>query len=257
MPPSGPVSISEAKKLPGLRLIVLQGLPSPWSQAAKGILHVKQVPYTLVHRTADDPGDALEDWTGQASFPAAMFGDEPARTGWAEILLLAERLAPKPALIPADPERRALLFGLAHEIAGEMGLGWSARLQMIAGGMALDPPNPVSAYLGDKYGYLPETAAQAPGRVHDVLRMLATLLERSRKDGGPYLLGAELTALDIYWATFSNLIEPLGPDQMEMPAPMREMFTSSDPVAGEFMANGLRDHRDFIYREHLELPVIL
>ena len=257
MPPSNPISISEARGLSGLRLVVLGGFPSPWSQAARGILHVKQTPHALVHRSADDPPGALEDWTGQDSFPAAMLDDEPARSGWAEILLLAERLSPKPALIPTDPERRALLFGLAHEIAGEMGLGWCARLQMIAGGMATDPPNPMAVYLGGKYGYLPETAAQAPGRVHDVLRMLARLLERSRAEGGRYLLGSELTALDIYWATFSNLIEPLDDDRMKLAPPVRAMFTSADDTAAELFAGALRDHRDFVYETHLALPVVL
>ena len=43
-------------------------------------------------------------------------------------MLLAERLAPAPALLPADPASRALALGLAHELCGEAGLGWSRRL---------------------------------------------------------------------------------------------------------------------------------
>lgn len=48
--PSGPTSIHEARDLPGLRLISLNGLPSPWSQAARGIFHVKRLDYTIAHR---------------------------------------------------------------------------------------------------------------------------------------------------------------------------------------------------------------
>lgn len=253
--PAGPIGIEAARAASGLRLLVLQGLPSPWSQGAKAILRVKQLPYTLVHRLPSDAPGALEAWTGQASFPAAMYESERPRTGWAEILLLAERLAPTPALLPSDPERRAFCFGLCHEICGEMGLGWCRRLESIHAGLQLTPPNPISKWLGDKYGYSAETAAQAPGRVRDIVALLAELLEASQTG---YLLGAELSALDLYWATFCNLVSPLPPEQMRMPEPMRPTFTSPDAALHERLAkSGLLAHRDRIYRDHLELPVVL
>ena len=83
------VSISEARELPGLRLVVIRGVPSPWSQAARAIFRVKGLAYTLVQRAPSDPPGALEAWTGQASFPAAMYEAERPRTVWAEILHLA------------------------------------------------------------------------------------------------------------------------------------------------------------------------
>ena len=253
--PAGPVSISAARALPGLRLVVIQGVPSPWSQAAKGILRVKGIPYTLVHRTADDPPGALEDWTGQASFPAALFEDERPRSGWAEILLLAERLRPEPALIPADPEQRALFFGLCHELCGEMGLGWCRRLESVAAGLARTPPDPIAKWLGDKYGYCPETAAQAPGRVREVVSLLADLLQHSR---GAYLLGERLGALDLYWAAFCNLVSPLPFELLPLRGPLRAFFTSPDAALHEQLAkSGLLALRDRVYREHLELPVVL
>ena len=255
--PAGPVSISEARELAGLRLVILEGVPSPWTQAAKGILQAKDAAYTLVRRAEEDPPGALEDWTGQASFPAAMYEDEPPRCGWAEILLLAERLAPKPTLVPSDPEQRALMFGLAHEIAGEMGLGWCRRLELVDAGSKSDPPNPMSAYLGAKYGGYPESIALAKGRVHGVLRMLAERLDAQRAAGQRYLMGAELTALDIYWAAFSNLLAPLPPERMNLADALRPMFTSEDPIVAEILARGLLEHRDFIYEEHLVLPVVL
>jgi glutathione S-transferase len=256
--PSGPVSIEAARALPGLRLLVIQGVPSPWSQAAKGILRVKDIPYTLVHRLPSDPPGALEAWTGQSSFPAAMYESERPRTGWAEILLLAERLRPAPALVPADPEQRAFFFGLCHELCGEMGLGWCRRLEAVSAGLARTPPDPIAGWLGRKYGHHPETAALAPGRVRDVLALLADLLAQSRARGGRYLLGAELTALDVYWATFCNLISPLPPEQLALPEAMRPLFVAADPAVHEHLAkSGLLAHRDFVYREHLELPVVL
>lgn len=256
--PAGPVSISAARELPGLRLLVIQGVPSPWSQAAKAIFRVKGLDYTLVQRAASDPPGALEAWTGQASFPAAMYEQERPRTGWAEILLLAERLAPQPALVPADPERRALCFGLCHEVCGEMGLGWGRRLEGVAAGLARTPPDPISVWLGAKYGYSPETAALAPARVRDVLGLLAELLAESSARGGRYLLGAELTALDLYWATFCNLVSPLPPELLTLPERMRPIFVHPDPAIHELLRKtGLLEHRDRVYREHLELPVVL
>jgi glutathione S-transferase len=136
-----------------------------------------------------------------------------------------------------------------------MGLGWCRRLESVAAGLARTPPDPISVWLGGKYGYSPETAALAPGRVRDVIGLLADLLERSR---GAYLLGTQLTALDLYWATFCNLVSPLPPELLALGEPLRSFFTSSDAALHERLAkSGLLAHRDRLYREHLELPVRL
>src|ERR1051325_8294529 len=114
------LSLSAARERSGLRVAFVRGVPSPWGQAAKGILEIKGIPFVRAYQEAEDPPTLLRDWTGQESFPVVAYERERPRTGWAEILFLAERLAPTPALIPADPEQRTLLFGLAHEICGEM-----------------------------------------------------------------------------------------------------------------------------------------
>jgi glutathione S-transferase len=187
-----------------------------------------------------------------------MYENERPRSGWAEILRLAERLAPSPALVPTDPEQRAFFFGLCHELCGEMGLGWCRRLESVAAGMQRTPPDPIALWLGKKYGYSPESAALAPGRVHDVLGLLTELLAQSTARGSRYLLGDELSALDLYWATFCNLVSPLPPELLPIPEAMRPIFTSSNPAVHEQLAkSGLLEHRDRIYREYLELPVVL
>src|SRR5262245_1303560 len=100
--------------MPGLRIVLLRnGRPSPWGQAARSLFELKGIGFQRVARLDSDPPGFLEEWTGQSSFPTVAYDDERPRSGWAEILLLAERLAPKPALIPADARERALLFGLA------------------------------------------------------------------------------------------------------------------------------------------------
>jgi glutathione S-transferase len=139
-----------------------------------------------------------------------------------------------------------------------MGLGWCRRLEGVAAGLARTPPDPIAVWLGKKYGYSPETAAQAPGRVRDVLSLLAELLAESRARRDRYLLGAELTALDLYWATFCNLVSPLPPDLLPLPAQLAPMFTSPDPEVHALVAkSGLLELRDRIYHEQLELPVVL
>ena len=93
-------SVSEARDMPGLRLVLTAGVPGPWGEAAKSILHVKKIPYTAVAQLGGMENEDLVAWTGRANAPVAVYGSEAPRDGWAEILLLAERLAPEPRLVP-------------------------------------------------------------------------------------------------------------------------------------------------------------
>ena len=117
------IDVEEATKRHGLRMVVVGNVPSPWGEAAKGIVHIKGVEWAAVRLVYDS--EPLREWAGQRSGPVAIYDNEPPRSGWAEILLLAERLAHKPSLLPTDPAERALVFGISHEICGEAGLGWS------------------------------------------------------------------------------------------------------------------------------------
>ena len=125
------ISIADARADRGLRMACLRGVPSPWTEAAKGIFHVKSLDCQYAAQRREDEDNAIAAWAGNSSVPVVAYENEPLRTGWAEILLLAERLAPQPALIPEAADQRALLFGLAHEICGEMGFGWCLRLHML------------------------------------------------------------------------------------------------------------------------------
>jgi hypothetical protein len=42
------VSVDEAIKRSGVRMVVVGGVPSPWGEAAKGILHVKNIEWAGV-----------------------------------------------------------------------------------------------------------------------------------------------------------------------------------------------------------------
>jgi len=80
------VDLETAKTTRGLRLVVAANLPSPWSEAAKGIFRVKDVPYVAVKLEAMDK--TVKQWTRTRNAPAVMYDDEPARSGWADILEL-------------------------------------------------------------------------------------------------------------------------------------------------------------------------
>src|ERR1700674_5363977 len=170
------VSVEEAMKRGGLRMVVVGGVPSPWGEAAKGILHIKGIEWVAVRLDYDS--EPLKKWAGQRNGPVAIYDNERPRPGWAEILLLAECLAPAPSLLPSDPAERALVFGLAHEICGEAGLGWSRRLQLVHAGMqnAGGFPERVAKSLGRKYGYSPEAGAAAGVRGGELFGLLVARL---------------------------------------------------------------------------------
>jgi hypothetical protein len=99
------VSVNEAIKRSGVRMVVVGGVPSPWGEAAKGILHVKNIEWAAVRLVYDS--EPLKEWVGQRSGPILMYNNERPRAGRAEILLLSERLAPNPSLLPKDAADRA------------------------------------------------------------------------------------------------------------------------------------------------------
>ena len=251
------VSVDEAIKRSGVRMVVVGGVPSPWGEAAKGILHIKGIDWTAVRLAYDS--EPLKDWAGQRSGPVAIYDDERPRAGWAEILLLAERLAPTPPLLPGDAAERALVFGLAHEICGEDGLGWTRRLQLIHAGLqsAGGFPQRVAAYLARKYGYSPEAGAAAGARVHDLLGMLAARLTAQRQAGSRYYVGDTLTAVDVYSATFMALLHPLPQAQCAMDADTRRAFETLDAPTEAALDPMLLEHRDMMYRERLASPLVL
>ncbi len=251
------VDLEDAQARDGLRMVVVGGVPSPWGEAAKGILHVKQIPWVAVR--LDQGNAAMAEWTGERSGPVAIYADESPRSGWAEILLLAERLAPEPALLPMDPEQRALAFGLSHEICGEQGLGWVRRLVGAHAGVSGQGgfPAGVAHYLAGKYGYRAEDAPGYTVRVVSLLEMLGARLNAQRKAGSGYYLGDSISAVDVYSATFMALFNPLPPEQCPMADAMRPAFETIDPLTEKALDPILLEHRDRIYADHLELPLSL
>jgi glutathione S-transferase len=148
------------------------------------------------------------------------------------------------------------MFGYADELASETGFGCSKRLTMIHHGITGGDEAARAGWrlFGGKYGY--SAAAAAPARMAEVLRCLDALLQRQRAARSRFLIGDRLSALDIYWATFAALIDPLPPNLCPMGSAFREHYIERDPAVVAVASPQLMQHRDFIYGKYLELPIV-
>lgn len=248
------VSVEEAIARAGLRMVVVNKVPSPWGEAAKGFLHMKGLDFAAVRLVYDDP--RLAAWAGQRSGPVVLYDNEPPRSGWAEILMLAERLAPSPPMLSLEPKERGRALELANLFCGERGLGWTRRLQLVhAGSQKMGGfPGPVAAYLGGKYGYDATQAANYTPRVCDLLGAFAAALRESGRD---YYFGDTPNAVDVYSAAFMALFAPLPEEQCAMEPFARRAFEHLDDATRAALNPILLEHRDRMYARHLELPVSL
>lgn len=251
------LSVDEAIARRGLRLVVIGQVPSPWGEAAKGIFQIKGIDFAAVRLVYDN--EALKAWVRELSGPVAIYDDEPPRSGWAEILMLAERLAPTPALLPADPALRARALLLADKFCGPAGLGWNRRLQLVHAGLSKTGGfnERVAGYLGKKYGYVPDATAHSAARVSELLQEFAGALRARRDAGKSYYLGDTLSAVDIYSATFMALFKPLPEASCAMHPVARAGFEWLDSATAAALDPILLEHRDLVYARHLVLPLSL
>jgi glutathione S-transferase len=250
-------TIQDARTLTGTRLILTAGVPGPWGESAKAVLRLRNVAYTPIAQELGGSNDEQFAWLGIRNAPVALHNDEKPRGGWAEILLLAERLGSGPSLLPADPLERALMFGIAHEIAGENGLGWCRRLLIVSGPIEQGPASPAysfAKFFGDNYGYSAAAVASAETRCCEILSMLSAQIARQQAAGKRYFVGDKLSAVDLYWAAFANLIDPLPHELCPMSDDFRAMYGSSPTAVRGSASPALLAHRDFICESAFGLP---
>lgn len=249
------VDLEAAKARGGLRLVILARTPSPWSEAARGLFHVKRLPFVAVRHWP--PGPEILAWTRGHNAPAVLYEDEPVLTGWADILALAERLAPEPALVPRGAERIEM-FGLAHELLGVGGVAWNARALLIDAAIASEGqqgfPLRVAQFLAPKYRYRAGSFEATRARLVESLELMAEQLARAK---GPYFLGDTLTALDIFSAVTFNVLAPLPPEQCPEGQMLRPSFEWLQRELGRSLPARLLEHRQLVYERHLELPIQL
>lgn len=252
------VSVDEAIARKGLRMVVVGGVPSPWGEAAKGLFHIKGLDWVAVRLAYDD--EKLPAWSGHRNAPVAVYDDEPPLAGWREILMLAERLAPQPALLPADPADREEVLEVSAQLIGEGGLAWTRRLQLVHAGLNGQPgfPPRVAGYLAKRYGHTPELGPAAGAKVVTLLGALAARLRAQHDAGRPYLIGSTLTAADVYAAAVTGLFAPL--PQGDCPGidpTTHAVFENRDAATAAALDPLIVAHRDRMYQRHLELPLCL
>lgn len=249
------VSVDEGRRADGLRLVLSKGLPGPWGVAAKAIVDIKKLSYLAVSQEVGGENTELRDWTGQVSAPVLVWNDEPPCTDSLDILLLAERLAPEPRLIPKAVAERVRMFGIAREIIGRRGLGWMRRLMLLAPMLHLDDVDAGTLAMAVRYGCREESPQRAAAEVVRIVGFLEETLAAQHAHGNRYLVGHDLSAADIYWAAFSLMLSPLPDALCPMPDYMRRAYASSTPEIGAALTPRLLEHRDAVFREHIGLPV--
>jgi glutathione S-transferase len=243
----------DARNKPGLRLVLSHRVPNLLCECAKAIFNVKKLPFVAVSQHVMAPNEELQDWTGYLNAPLAVWNDETARGRWYEILLLAERLQPEPRLVPVDRAQRAVVMGLSNEIMGEDGYAWNWRLMMFADQAAgrRDPDSEWSRILRTSYGGSEVAVGQAREKVGAILRMLSERLKSQRDIGSRYMVGTQLTAVDIYWTMLSVGLYEVSPSVCAAPPFANEIWAGLRAQLIDDMDPVLLQHRDFIWSTYL------
>lgn len=240
--------------MPGLRLALTTGLAAPYTMSARTVFDHHQVPYVPVEQVPAGMNEELVAWTGHRNAPVAVYEDEPPRTGWLDILNLAERLGSGPSLIPEDADDRMRMIGLANELIGENGWLWLMRIVMLGfGGPERAAQNAVGNPMYDDYGFAGKDGEVALAEA----KASFAIFERhaATRAGHDYLIGDRLSALDIYWAYFSQLRKTLPEEVCDMRRGTRQAYDMAGQVLGP-LDPALLERRDFIFREHIGLPLV-
>jgi glutathione S-transferase len=213
---------------------------SPWSERVRWVLELKGLPYTCrpYQPLADE--DELKRATGIATAPVLLadgrvVGDSDAAVEW------AEATRPAPALLPADPRRRAAVR--AFELTATEVLAPGSRLGMIGRWQAANL-QPLGNHFAAKYHWSPEAEARAMATLRTALAELARAVA-----AGPYLVGDAFTRADL---TLACMLAPI------LGLPSDELFAVDDrmravfglPLGEEPAVSPLRAWRDEVYRRH-------
>lgn len=251
------VDIQAAIDAKGLRLILVQGRPSPWGQAAKAMMEHKGLDYIVGPQLAAEENPELMAWSGTNSGPVVAWNDEAPINRWDDILLLLERLGPDKPLVPEAAEQRVQLFGLSHEICGELGLGWNRRLDMIRPAMESAAPPEAIGNLAEKWRYNQRDVDLANRRTVATLGLLADTLKAQRDRGSGYFIGDAVSAVDFYWTAFSNLVDFMSADLCPLDPEFRPIFENTTQEVADAVDPILLEHRDRIMHAHFVVPMEL
>lgn len=253
------LTVAEAREKPGLRLALTAGAPAPWSISARAMFDIRKVPYVPVIQKMMQANEELVAWTGRRNAPVAVYEDEAPIDSWLDIVLLAERLGSGASLLPDDPIERALAVGFSAEICGHGGFGWSMRL-IVSSGRTSDAPVPEKMREGKAqaarlYGIRPDAQAAAPARVAGILRGLTQQLRKQADAGSHYLVGNRLSACDVHWACFSQMVAPFPAELCEKGPLLAGIYGNLPEIVTAEVDPLLIAHRDRIMRQHIGVPL--
>ncbi len=248
-------SVADLIRRPGLRLVLVQGAPSPWGQAVKAMMEYKGLEFAVAPQIPGAENSELVAWAGVNSGPVVAWNDGRPMNRWNDILFLLERLAPHKPLVPDAPAERVPMLGLSHELCGELGLGWNRRLCLFKPVMQSgQAPAGISA-MSRKYGYNESDVAAANQRQIAMRNLLTSILEAQRAQGSAYFVGQQLSAVDFYWAAFSMIMAILPDAECPVAAGSRAMFENIDASVKAAISPILLEHRERILRAHFKLPM--
>jgi glutathione S-transferase len=251
------VDVAAARGLSSTRLITSGVVPSPWSEAAKGLFRISQVPVSIVAKTRDNTAD-VEALAGADNVPVLLHEAEPNRTNWAAIVGLVARLAAPAAVVPTDVRARAAMLGLIEMLAGEQGLGWTARLAMIQASLdtqgARGFPLPVAGFLAKRYGH------DATVSLDDIRRRIAAMFALLRETLGDraFFGGDGPSALDVYAAAFLTPLDNVDDTTCpQVSAFGKRGFAAAREALADLVPSELWAHRRRMFDHHLEWPIRL
>ena len=106
-----------------------------------------------------------------------------------------------------------------------------------------------------QYGLATATAAASSARAAGILQGLTTQLRAQQKRGSEFLIGTQLSALDIYWSCFSQMAAPLPHAQCPMPDYVRGVYGDPPQAVKDALDPILLAHRDRIFERYIGLPL--
>lgn len=238
-------------------LVVVAQIPSPWSEGVKGLLELQGRDFSALR--LDPRNQELHAWAASPSSPSLMLPGRAPLTQAREIIEALDEFERGPELVPREPLVRESVLKLVEELTEPGGLAWSRRLLGIHAGLAGTGGfvEPIAQYLGRKYVYDASQVPRAKERVLEILAALSLRLREQRSADSPYLFGQSVSAADVYCAVSMAIFSPLDEGQCPMDPMIRTAFEELDEETSAALDPVLLEHRDFIYRTHLELPIRL
>ena len=111
----------------------------------------------------------------------------------------------------------------------------------------------IGQYLAKKYRHNTDSVEHSTQHCEAIVATFANL----RAAGRDYLAGSNLTALDLAWAAFAALIQPLPEGLCPMKPLWRDLYTWRPAMTSLHIVEELLSFRERIYRDCLPLPVDL